>query len=250
MSLSSLHPQLAPAERVSPDVLMRQSSGISNIPMFRQLMDAVPDLVMILNDKRQIVFTNRAVREFTHQENIEAGLGLRPGEFIGCIHSREESGGCGTTEFCSTCGATKAILTGLAGISCDQECRILLAEGEALDMGVYATPLILSGQPFIFFVLKDISHEKRRLILEHLFFHDMMNSVGALRGLTEVWQRAPFEEKDEIAREIWQVCDWLIDEIRSQKQLLAAEKRELVDLSFAPNSSCPALLERAFARCS
>ncbi len=87
--------------------------------------------------------------------------------------------------------------------------------------------MALDGQQFSFLVLKDISHAKRRRILERVFFHDILNSAGALRGLADVLQRAPVEDKDAVAEDIEVVCDRLIDEIKLQKELAAAENNEL-----------------------
>ena len=50
-----------------------------------------------------------------------------------------------------------------------EECRIALKNGDALDLQVSATPLTFDGQQFAFCVLKDISDEKRRRMLEHVF---------------------------------------------------------------------------------
>jgi signal transduction histidine kinase len=60
-----------------------------------------------------------------------------------------------------------------------------------------------------------------------VFFHDILNSASALRGLAEVMERAPMEDKNEVARDIAAVCDRLIDEIKSQKELSAAENNQL-----------------------
>jgi signal transduction histidine kinase len=143
------------------------------------------------------------------------------------IHATESEGGCGTTEYCQTCGAVQAILSSLRGDQAVQESRIRLKNGDALDLQVIAAPFVLDGQTYSFLVLKDISHEKRRRILERVFFHDILNSAGALHGLAEVLRRAPVNDKDAVAEDIEIVCDRLIDEIKSQKELAAAENNEL-----------------------
>ena len=158
--------------------------------MLRPLFDAVPDVVLILNEQRQIVFANRALENLTRLEN-ETALGMRPGEAVDCRHAFSTEGGCGTTEFCRACGAVQAVLSSLDGHETVEECRIALKNGDALDLQVSATPLTLGGQLYAFCVLKDISDEKRRRMLEHVFFHDILNSAGALRGLADLLQRAP-----------------------------------------------------------
>jgi len=51
--------------------------------------------------------------------------GFRPGEILNCIHAGENEAGCGTTEFCRECGATKAILNSQKNGANEQECRIV-----------------------------------------------------------------------------------------------------------------------------
>jgi signal transduction histidine kinase len=122
----------------------------------------------------------------------------------------------------------QAVLAGLDGHESVEECRIALKNGNALDLEVTATPLSLDGHQLAFCVLKDISDEKRRRTLEHVFFHDILNSAGALRGMADLLRRAPLPDKDEIAGDVWVISDRLIDEIKSQKVLAAAENNELI----------------------
>ena len=45
--------------------------------------------------------------DFFGKESI---YGMRAGECVDCIHAWEEKGGCGTSEFCSECGAVNAVM--------------------------------------------------------------------------------------------------------------------------------------------
>jgi len=227
MTIHSLPTHYAPAERASQKRLSRQAVSVSRIPLLRPLLDAIPDIILILNAQRQIVFANKALLNIVRFDSPDHAISLRPGEVLDCIHATETEGGCGTTEFCQTCGTVQAILASLRGDQAIQESRIRLKDGAALDLQVHATPLEFEGGQYSFLVLKDISHEKRRLILERVFFHDILNSAGALHGLAEVIRRAPVDEKNAVAEDIEVVCDRLIDEIKSQKELVAAENNEL-----------------------
>lgn len=228
MNGHSLPTQFAPAQRAATKRLLQQAAHLANLPLLRPLFDAIPEVILILNAERQIVFANQALFSLAHGEKGAAPIGYRPGEVLDCVHASENESGCGTTSFCKNCGAVQAALSSLDGSEDVRECRISLKNGDALDLQVFATPLILDGQHYSFFVLKDISHEKRRRMLEHVFFHDVLNSAGALRGLADVLHRAPLADKEEVVEEICLVSDRLIDEIKSQKELLAAENNELV----------------------
>lgn len=84
------------------------------------------------------------------------------------MHSFRENEGCGTTIFCRTCGAARAILASLSGRSDIQECRIINFEDEAFDFRVWTFPRVVDGEKFTIFTLLDITNEKRREMLERI----------------------------------------------------------------------------------
>ena len=139
----------------------------------------------------------------------------------------ENEAGCGTTEFCSTCGAVRAILDGLAGNESVQECRIGVESGDSLDLRVRATPLKLADKQFVVFAVVDISHEKRREALERIFFHDVLNTAGGVNGYAYLLTLGAVEDLDKMADSVYLLSDRLIDEIKAQRELLAAESGEL-----------------------
>jgi signal transduction histidine kinase len=183
---------------------------------------------MVLNVSRQIIFANRALRTLLGGDN--AGYrGLRPGEALGCSHPAESLAGCGTTDFCSVCGASLAILASqLSGQPARQECRIKRrADREALDLRVSATPLTWGSELYTLFVLSDISHEKRRQALERIFFHDVLNTATALRSAAGMLGRELPEPQHEVVQILAGLVGRLIDEIQTQRQLTEAESGEL-----------------------
>lgn len=220
--------EFAPAERSSRKEVNRQSGRFSRFPHLQSFCDFIPDGVMALNSNRQIVFANRTAVLYGAAREIDSVLGLRPGELLNCIHSSESEGGCGTTVFCSTCGAVKSVLSGLRGEEDIQECSITQKDsGDTLDLRVWTTPLAIEGEQFVFFVVKDVSDEKRRRILERIFFHDIMNTAGVLRGYSEILRNAGLNEIEEFRESIYKRSSRLIEEINAQRDLLAAENREL-----------------------
>ena len=116
-----------------------------------------------------------------------------------CIHAFETEGGCGTTDFCSTCGAVRAILTSQSGVANVQECLILQRKtGQALDLRVWTTPMTLTRESFTVFIVSDTSDEKRRKALERPFFHDVLNTADGIQGTTELIDDATTEELQEL----------------------------------------------------
>jgi hypothetical protein len=227
--MTLLSTQFAPAERISGDELQRQVDYFKD-PAVHTVADASPDIMLVLNRHRQAVFANHRLADVLGLDDPDVVYGQRPGEIFGCIHSRENEAGCGTTESCSTCGAVRAILNGLAGKADVQECRILqYPNNSPLDLRVYTTPLMIGNEPYTFFALSDISNEKRRSALERIFFHDIMNTAGGLRGTVWLLGMANSEaELKGIRKDLDVLSEGLIDEIKAQRQLLAAENNELV----------------------
>ena len=115
----------APAERDAPEAVRTQSQLLSSVPMLRELYDAVSQGVVIINRHRQIVFSNRHLAELLELDDPAQVRGRRLGEAVGCIYACRTPGGCGTTRFCSACGAVRAMLSGIQGEADTKECHIL-----------------------------------------------------------------------------------------------------------------------------
>lgn len=223
--LATMH---APAERVAPDIIEHQAASLPNARMMQVLVDAIPVSVIVLNRQRQIVLANGCFLSTLGVNDIGQVKGQRPGEALNCIHATETPGGCGTTDFCKTCGAVNAILKSHNGVKSVAECRILTRRNTALDLRVWAMPFPHDDHTYTLFTILDISDEKRRQALERIFFHDILNTAGVVYGLADVLR----QEKDpndaaEMATLMYRASNRLIEEIRAQRMLSAAERGDL-----------------------
>jgi signal transduction histidine kinase len=219
--------EFATPERASSEIIRSQNSLFENHQLMRRFIDQVFEMVAVLNPERQIIMVNRSLSAFLKEDENQL-LGKRPGEAMHCAHANITAGGCGTSEFCKTCGAVKAILEAQKGESSVQECRISIeGTAEALDLRVFASPLEMSGNRFTVFTLMDISHEKRRRALERIFFHDVLNTAGGLQGFVELLTSSPAEEADEIGDTLTSLAEKLIEEIQGHRDLMAAENHDL-----------------------
>ncbi|NPV45989.1 MAG: GHKL domain-containing protein [Armatimonadetes bacterium] len=223
----------APAERAPRDELEAARRALLADPLAMALLDSIPDLAMVLNHQRQIVVVNHRVLEALGVDSATEVLGLRPGELVDCIHAEEGPGGCGTSRNCDVCPAVNTILRCIeTGETVADECRIRTGretDGGALDLYVVATPLRARDLPLIALTMRDISAEKRRGVLERTFFHDVLNTVAALRAVSELldYSAGDPEEEEEFKRDLRRIGLQLSDEIVAQRQLLAAERGEL-----------------------
>jgi CheY-like chemotaxis protein len=213
-----------PAKRSSPEELEASLKILKANQATTELLQSMPDFVMLLDANRQVVFANAALRRALGDDLV----GKRPGELLSCRHSAETVAGCGTSPSCRHCGAAQAILGSQHGRAMTEECRITAEQGghqEALDLRVWANPVVIEGQTFTLLSSRDIADEKRKSFLERIFLHDLMNTATALRGATAMMGAG---ELVVATARIGSLSSRLIDEISGQRQLIAAESNELV----------------------
>jgi signal transduction histidine kinase len=231
----------APAERAPLETILKQAQQFPTATLGFQLLDTIPNPFMLLNENRQIVYANRAIVEALSLADLNALLGQRPGEALDCVQASKNEAGCGTSVFCQTCGAVKTILAGLRGTAESNECRIMRHDGSALDLRVWGTPLEFEGRNFVAFTVQDISHEKRRQVLERLFFHDILNLMSVIVGYSELLLKEGVPARvREMLQVIQRVTDQMVEDIRMQHELNAAENGEL-RVTPQPMSSLDAL---------
>jgi len=222
----------APAERSTRDELAALAASVRRECALVDLLHLVPDMVMVLDPNRQIVHANRAVFTSVGAGSLDEVIGRRPGELWNCKHASETPGGCGTTPACEYCGAVNGVLSCQAGQPLVEECRILTVEDEqeeALDLRVWASPVEFGGQPCTFIAAVNIADEKRRLFLERVFLHDILNTATAIRGFSRLLGVGAVkeEDRDQFLDRIGALSDRIVDEIEGHRQLVAAEDGSL-----------------------
>jgi signal transduction histidine kinase len=217
--------------RTDSEELQRQCEHFADSAITAHLLHAIPTLLLILNRQRQIVFGNRTLLDLIGIDDEALVHGLRPGEALSCINMQSDMSGCGTSESCEACGMLASIMMSLAGRRDVRECRFMRrskGKTEAIDLLVWSTPLEFGAETFTVFALSDISHEKRRRALERIFFHDILNVVGSIKGFSELLRDYEPEDRKDIYQVIYDAAGQLIDEIEAQRTLAAAETKELV----------------------
>lgn len=183
----------------------------------------------VLNENRQIVFANQAFQELVGADAMEDMCGARPGEVLGCMNADQ---GCGDSEACRFCGAAQAIVETLRTAKAVQrECHIAAADGEhtvAHDFIVRTTPFMLGEKTFVLIGLLDVSHQKRRLALERIFFHDILNTASSFKVHLQLLKKeAHADGAGRLVCRLEAICDTLVEEIQGQKILLSAENGTL-----------------------
>ena len=214
----------APAGRDLVAELERKSLLLRNAPFLQQTLDAMSDVVLILNVQRQVVGANQVLLQMLNC-TMDAVLGKRPGELVGCQHAATGPDGCGTNHACLVCGAVDAILGSQNTLAqVNRECRILLVEpvGGAMDLSVSAKAVDVDGERFTLCVMKDVSDQKRLAVLARMFFHDVLNTAGSIRGFAELLRESASRNtpQDEELGQLAELADQLVEEIQAQRCLL------------------------------
>ena len=132
---------------------------MSNEVLLRQLLDAMPSYVFLVDRDVSILDYNAAAAAFL-------GIGRRrilrhrTGEVFHCLHSRDVTAGCGHGPFCKTCLIREAVNEAFTGKKCvrRQVCMELFS-----GRTVKKLHILLTAAPFSY-----QGHERVVLILEDL----------------------------------------------------------------------------------
>ncbi len=185
----------APAERLSKKELKEKIEAIGRNPVIDSLMKTVSGFLAVLDEHRQIMAVNYTFLKFLGINDPYKVFGLRLGEAINCIHARKEPGGCGTSKFCSTCGAAIAIIACLEKRQpAERICAATVWKNRKrieLCFRVRSYPVRFEEDQFLLLFLEDITNQHRLAALENTFFHDINNILHVLVGTVDL-----LEEKD------------------------------------------------------
>ena len=222
----------APAARAEAHDVLENFDEVSESPNIKEMMDAFPYIAGLLNQERQFVYANMVLLNSLQLSELESILGQRPGEVINCVNSAKTPGGCGTSHDCQYCGAINAILECQeTGKKANHETRITIQkdnENESLDLNVIASPFKVGENNYTLLVLQDISNDKRRLAMERIFFHDVLNKAGSMDGLIEIVRESEDpDESERILSVVQRVTSDMVAEIQFQRQIASAESGEV-----------------------
>jgi len=180
----------ATPERKSPQELHTEIEHINSSILMSRLLTSVNGILAILNPHRQIISVNTQFLEWCGVKNAQSLLGLRPGEVLECSYCHLEKGGCGTSEYCSTCGAAIAIVSSMEKKEAVEQICALKTEKDRqvqeMVLKVKAQPMELQGKTFQLLYLQDITRQQHRAALERSFFHDINNMLFGLAGASEM----------------------------------------------------------------
>lgn len=211
--------------------LLKSSAVIEKLQYVPEILNLLPFSLCIMNDNREIVFANTAFLNITEYTTVETVYGRRPGEVLGCENVVNGADICGTKEACEFCGILRAFTCCcFHGEYAPQECQFTRKDKESMDFRIHMRPLHIENNTFYICIMEDVSDEKRRLAFERIFFHDILNTVGGIAGLADVIcaDECDDEGDETYMHTLQNLSHELVEDVISQRDLIAAENKELV----------------------
>ncbi len=189
----------ASPERSTIEEFHSEVEIINRSSVMSALLYSVSGLLAVLDSNRQILSLNDSFLELLGVKNSLEVLGLRPGEALNCTYCGLEEGGCGTSRYCSSCGAAIAIVGSITRDEPVERTCSLRAElnGSVKDLvlSVKSTPIEVEGKKFLLIFMQDITLNEKRAALERTFFHDFNNMLTGLLGASDMLGLSVEKEK-------------------------------------------------------
>lgn len=219
-------------ERTDYSEILFQNEFINSFEIVVKMLESYPQIGMIIDSNRQIIAANKNALRFLDNSSLLEVLGKRLGEALNCVNAYEMKAGCGTSIFCTECGAARSIKqTRETGTESIYECRINTKKDSiisALDLRVVTAPIELDNKVFLLLYIENIAAEKRKDALERVFFHDILNTAGVIKNIVDILPE--LEDKKELNSFIEILGNsslQLLNEIQFQRMIINAEKNEL-----------------------
>lgn len=181
----------APPERAGVVELLDEVRALSGNQLVDGLMSLANGLFAVLNEQRQILALNDSFLQLMGVTDASAVLGLRPGEYVRCVHACQMPDGCGTSPYCATCGAVISMMSAMAtDLPQENTCSLTVEkDNKELDLlfQVRCCPVRIRGWRFLLFFLHDVSIQQQRANLDSTFIHDINNLLTAMLGKSELF---------------------------------------------------------------
>ncbi len=223
---------IALKQRRSVDAVNVDRQLILQNCLVMDLLAAIPDYAVLLDGAGQVLVANQRLLELLGDQTGDGIIGKRTGEMFHCSFAESGADGCGTSRWCLHCGALQVVTMAMEQQrQVAREVSLVLDRQNVLEVEVVASPVQVQELATTLCVFRDLSAAKRHQVLEKIFFHDIMNTLGGLRGVAEVLRRddlLPPADRPRYQAWLLDLTEQLIEEIDQQRKLLAAERGEFV----------------------
>ncbi|RPJ73732.1 MAG: sensor histidine kinase, partial [Alphaproteobacteria bacterium] len=207
-----------------------QKTHDDQLTLVLQFLSQLPYYVLLLNENHKIVVSNNRFLTDNELEDVSAIFDKGPGDIFQCENAELE--GCGNSKNCSFCGIFKTISEcHRTNAVVANPCRLMVNRNsfiKAYEFMARCSPVILGKSRYFLLTLTDLSAENRKLNLERIFYHDVLNMVNGLQGLLHIMKMEHIQIDTGAYLEMFSnTISRLGETIISHRDLLYAEKKEL-----------------------
>ena len=209
--------------------LMSSDVARDAICLDSDLAEVVADRVFVFDRHLRVRLANQAFLDAFCGDKGASVCGRSLGEILDCRRIVEGCA-CGGTNACAGCGWLQAVNACRRGEDVgSREFRVLTQAGTAFDFTATVRPVRKKsgGEPAWVCGLHDTFAQKRLMVQERTFFHDVLNLAAGVRGLCELAADAEGAPDKELMRLIRDGADNLVDEIQRLRKLRVAENGDL-----------------------
>src|SRR5665648_128596 len=210
----------------------------------QKILDAFPQPTALLNLEEKVLTVNINFLKLFSYNNSEQLIGRRPEDIFNCIYAIDKNNHSKNAEQCQKCGENLEVNE--TKVSCNHftdRCHLTFVDetghfDDFHNMKVNKSPFTIDGKQFYLFSITDISNDVRRRLVERIFFHDVLNTAGNIIGILDVLNLVGNndERSGDLYESLKNTSQDLINEIKYQRDLSAAENNELIPV-FYPTSS-------------
>ena len=190
---------------------------VDNLLSKSEILEATQSNFVVVDKDLNIVFRSPQPLEKHQLERNN----LRPGDLFSCINAVHSEHGCGSSVNCPHCKLRRSIYeVQRENHSVETEVVLTLSNNTMISLLITATPFSYEDHKFIAVLLRNISDKRRIEMMEHLFFHDMLNLTGTLNNFIDLMKN---DKSPEVYEEIKKLSGMIVDQVTSQRDLIYAE---------------------------
>ena len=178
-------------KRISHPEMIRRPVRINKIEQAQQIMKTMPNLGIILNENRQIVYANEAITSLLGLGTMDK-LGLRLDEIVSCIYSDMTKTGCVSSKTCQNCSADNTMVKCIKSRKHEVGVRriqsIMNGQLTSFDFSFSCAPLVVNDVFFVIIYLADVKGEEKKRIeflKKNVLNTSSDRSVSVLNNLVE-----------------------------------------------------------------
>ncbi|MDL1893512.1 PAS domain-containing protein [Sphingobacteriales bacterium CHB3] len=173
---------------------------VDNETLYRTILDAIPQPVLLVDDDVNVIDLNRAALELVNKSRLEV-LYIRGGEMLNCIHTNDSPGGCGRGPHCGDCIIRNSVTASLSGKPVHrQRTKAELVQGDEvkeIELMVTASPVWIGNRKLALLILEDITEIVRLRTLV-----PMCSKCRRVRNDEQFWQSVEAYIKAEFNAEV------------------------------------------------